>query len=340
MKRLILNKIRGYRYHNKHRQEAMKALRSIEAEKGSLSVEIKKQCDSYAKKVLGSKKYSPWLYVYSAIRGKFIEGWIPDNYYGAIIVPSTTGKYEIPSDLRALNTRFFDQEYFPDLLYVANGKAINPSTLKVIVSDVELEELLVNKKVLFKSDSSLQGKGIYFITDNKEITLSSISTRYSNGVFQEKIEQHHFFLKYHKDSTATLRVTTVHTLERGYQVRGCYLRLGQDKDTYIKSSSGIKVPINIESGNLYNIGYLPDWTSIDRHPQSKELFKGSIPLFNEIKKVVIDQHQKYPYAGIIGWDVIIDNNNQIKIMEWNAGHTGIKFSESVQGPILKDFVNK
>lgn len=55
-------------------KKASKILTNIETHRGVLSNEIKKQCDEYAKEYLGDKKFSPWLYVYSSIRGEFIEG--------------------------------------------------------------------------------------------------------------------------------------------------------------------------------------------------------------------------------------------------------------------------
>ena len=49
-----------------HNAQAQLALKNIESYKGKTPLAYIKQCDEYAIKVLGSKKYAPWLYVYSA----------------------------------------------------------------------------------------------------------------------------------------------------------------------------------------------------------------------------------------------------------------------------------
>ena len=43
-----------------------------------------------------------------------------------------------------------------------------------------------------------------------------------------------------------------------------------------------------------------------------------------------------PFAICIGWDMIIDTNNEIQIMEWNGSHNDIKFSEATQGPCFSN----
>ena len=43
-----------------------------------------------------------------------------------------------------------------------------------------------------------------------------------------------------------------------------------------------------------------------------------------------------PFARSIGWDMIVDNNNEIQVMEWNGSHNDIKFSEATQGPCFSN----
>jgi hypothetical protein len=43
-----------------------------------------------------------------------------------------------------------------------------------------------------------------------------------------------------------------------------------------------------------------------------------------------------PFISCIGWDVILDNNNKIQLIEWNSGHNGVKFAEAMIGPCFKD----
>ena len=43
-------------------------------------------------------------------------------------------------------------------------------------------------------------------------------------------------------------------------------------------------------------------------------------------------HSKVPHFTVIGWDVTLDQVEQIKLIEWNSNHPDIKFSEATTGP--------
>jgi hypothetical protein len=43
-----------------------------------------------------------------------------------------------------------------------------------------------------------------------------------------------------------------------------------------------------------------------------------------------------PFTSIIGWDVAVDENHNVKVMEWNGDHNDIKFSEATQGACFSD----
>lgn len=47
-------------------------------------------------------------------------------------------------------------------------------------------------------------------------------------------------------------------------------------------------------------------------------------------------HKKAPYARCIGWDVTVDGDENVRLLEWNPEHNGIKFSEATQGPCFAD----
>jgi hypothetical protein len=52
---------------------------------------------------------------------------------------------------------------------------------------------------------------------------------------------------------------------------------------------------------------------------------------SEIKRL----HKSIFYIGCIGWDITIDNNNNLRIIELNGWHNGIRFHEMTQGPCFK-----
>jgi hypothetical protein len=62
----------------------------------------------------------------------------------------------------------------------------------------------------------------------------------------------------------------------------------------------------------------------------------SIPAFSKCVVTVLDLHKKIPFARCVGWDVTVDVDENVQVMEWNGGHNDVKFSEATQGPCLSD----
>jgi hypothetical protein len=325
----------SYRYHRQHIAVAKKILKSVEGVKGPLSQQVAKQCDDYASDVLGHRHFAAWLYVYSAIAGCFKEGWIPDNYYGSVVVPKLKGVYGKVSCLKALHTTIFAHNSFPDILSYANGVFFDTEYQVLHQNSIRGKLFADHDRVIFKLDSSEQGKGIFFF-DRQSFESGKIC-KLGNGVFQEIIKQHQVFQDFAKESVATLRMTTVIADDGIPSLRACYLRLGTGTDTHVQSKTNIRLPIDIKSGAFNNVGFTPDWLEIECHPTSKVKFQGkSIPAYDKCLELVTTLHKKVPYTRCIGWDVILDDEEKVRIMEWNAEHNGIKFTEATQGPCFSD----
>ena len=289
----------------------------------------------YAKDVLGDKIYAPWLYVYSAIAGEFKEGWIPDNYYGGVVVRKIKGDYGQLSERNMLTNTLTKPIRSLDILYYVNN-LFWTSEFEVCdenrVSDILFEK---NKQVVYKIENSLQGRGIHFFS--KEIFTTDKIKALGDGVFQNYIEQHSFFEDFAKLSVATIRITSVCDDFGKIKVKSAYLRIGRDKDTHVKSASAIKIPVNIENGNLYSDGYFTNWTTTKVHPDSNIPFVNKvIPSFDNCISEVIRMHSRIPFIRCIGWDIVVDKLNQVQLIEWNGSYNDIKFSEATQGPCFKE----
>ena len=335
LRRFTLKSVKDYRYHRNHMKIARGILKGIEGAKGSLPQQTINKCDDYARDVFGHRHFAAWLYVYSAIAGCFKEGWIPDNYYGSVVVPKLKGDYGTVARLKSLHPAIFSSNSFPDILSYSNGvffdteyRVLRPESLK--------DKLFADQdRVIFKLDNSLAGKGIFFF--NRESFDPSKIYRLGNGLFQRIISQNKCFQEFAKESVATLRMTTVLEDDGTTSLRACYLRLGTGTDTHVQSKSHIRIPIDIKSGAFNHVGFTPDWLEVDCHPTSKVKFQGKdIPTFDACRKLVTTLHQRVPYTRCIGWDVAPDDQENVMVMEWNARHNDIRFSEATQGPCFSD----
>jgi hypothetical protein len=322
-------------FHQGHRNQVQGLLAGLEPTKGKLNPKVIKQCDDYAQEVLGDKIYAPWLYVYSAVSGKFKEGWIPDNYYPKVVIPMIQGNYRPLSFMKALHLQLFQEKNPLDLIYYVSGLFLD-SNLEVVdknhVKDILFRE---DDSAIYKIEKSGRGLGLHWVhKDTFDITKIEAM---KDGVFQAPIKQHPCFSEFTPRSVVTLRLTTVIEDSGKCSLRSSRLKMGRGQDDYIKADNYVAVFYNPENGLLDDVGYLPDWTTTDRHPDTHVSFAGKVvPQFEKCTQKVIELHEKIPYVRCIGWDIAVDENEQVQVIEFNAGHNGINISEAVHGPCFAD----
>jgi len=333
--RKALQKGRWLRFHRLLNAEAELLLKNIESEKGKIPQQVKKLSKEYACDVLGWAGYAPWLKVYSAMAGAFKEGWIPDNYYGWVVVPKMKGFYGEIAKINPLAAKLLNTDRLPNIAYYVNGLFFSPAWEVLPPETAEKYIFQHDSRVVYKTDDSSQGQGIYFI-DKETFNVEKIR-KAGNGIFQKYIHQHEFFEEFMPNSVATLRLTTVVEDDGNASCRAAYLRIGRNEDTHVKSATSVKVPLDLKTGKLFEKGYLTNWRSIDRHPDTNTLFAGKkMPKFHECVSLITKIHQTIPYCRSVGWDLIVDKNEEIQLMEWNGTFNDIKFSEATQGPCFAD----
>ncbi|MES2982045.1 MAG: sugar-transfer associated ATP-grasp domain-containing protein [Verrucomicrobiota bacterium] len=335
LKRLGIHASPLDQFHENHRNQVHKLLIGLEPTRGKLSSKVIKQCDDYAHEILGDKIYAPWLYLYSAIAGKFKEGWIPDNYYPKVVVPAIQGNYRSLSILKALYHQLFQEKNPLDLIFHVTGLFLD-SNLQVIEKD-RVKDILFseNDSAIYKIERSGRGLGIYWF--HKDTFDINKIEGLQDGVFQSPIKQHPFFSEFTPSSVVTLRLTTVIEDSGKCSLRSSRLKIGRAQDDYIKADNYLAVFYNPENGLLDDVCYFPDWTTSDKHPDTHIPFAGkAVPHFDKCADTVIELHKKIPYVRCLGWDITVDSNNQVQVIEWNAGHNGINLSEAVHGPCFAD----
>lgn len=334
LKKTVETAAESYFYHASHKDQAQQLIASMTSLAGrQQSNALFRQCDEYASDVLGSRKYSPWLKAYTVFCGTFKEGWIPDNYYGKVVVPMLSGIYGQISTYKSLSARLFQTDLLPDLAYSANGLLHTPA-MEIVKPD-QLKKYLFsgNERIVYKLDNGGQGTNV-FVYDVDSFPDESLA--FGNGVFQSYIIQHPFFDTFNDQSVATIRITTVVDDESNVSCRSAFLRLPRSAETHVKSATEIKVVVNAD-GELHQEGYLPNWVPVTHHPDSNKAFADQIiPNFAACVQTCVSLHKRMMFPRLIGWDVIVDENEDVKLLEWNGDHNGIKFSEAVHGPCFAD----
>lgn len=310
---------------------ARAVLAVIEAQQGRTDRKQIGLADAYAREVLGSEKYAPWLHVYTAVSGRFKDGWIPDNYYGLVVSAAKATDVAGVARVKSFTNRILNTKALPDIAYVVDG--IYYSTEYRPVRPEHLPALLFADTdfVYFKEDGSAQGRSVSIMRPAD--FPAGGRPRLPDGVFQAPIRQHAFFRQLSPKSTATLRITTARELDGTVAVKAAYLRGGRAGDDIVTCRTHVRVPLDRETGALADWGYLHDWRRTDRHPDTGFRFAGNaVPNFRDVAVLCRTLHESCPHMLCLGWDTCINEAGEAQIMEWNSRHNDIKFSEATTGP--------
>lgn len=314
--------------------QARTILGTIEREQGRTDRKQINLANDYARDVLGSEKYAPWLHVYTAVSGRFKEGWIPDNYYGLVVSSVKANDVARVARVKSFTNRILNTKALPDLAYVIDG--IFYTTDYKPIRSPELAALLFERhdRVFFKADGSAQGRSVTIM--RREDFAEGVQNRLPDGVFQSPIRQNAFFAAMSPKSTATLRITTARDLDGYISVKAAYLRGGRATDDIVTCRSHVRVPLDRDTGAMADWGYLHDWRKTDHHPDTGFRFAGNaIPNYRAAADLCKALHESCPHILCLGWDTCIDDAGEAQIMEWNSRYNDIKFSEATTGPCFR-----
>jgi len=330
-----LDRLLAWRYEQFHRREAALRLRTIEQQNGKTDPKLIRQCKDYAADVLGWQGYAPWLVAYTALAGEFREGWIPDNYFGRVVLPHLNGANKFALTNRVGAKHLFKTDAFPDIGAISNGLLFDGEGN--IVDPEAFKKRLFNghDKVIFKLDLSYGSEGRYIMT--RDALDLPLLRQKGNGVFQYYIDQHPFFAQYTPDTCATLRLSTLIDNDGMCRVRAAWVKFERVEPFHTGPDSHIRIMVDPMTGTLGEHGYFDSWRKVDGYPDCDLPTKGqNIPHFAECVALVTSLHLRAPYARWLGWDVIVDSQGEVKIMECNGRHADGKLNDVLQGPLFTD----
>ena len=318
-------------YDKSHVTRVKKGLQVLASQGKPLLPQDARKSEEYAKEVLGSLDFAPWLKLYSAFRGEFLEGWIPDNYLGRVVCPAINGDLRRLSEYKTLSKQLLRTEALPDIAYRIKGNWLSADRSPTSVTAVQSACFDSYPYVFLKKNFSFQGNGIVklYPADFSKFDFDKAG----DFVIQSPIIQHPFLTELSPMAVATLRITTVKPPHQSAKTRLCGLRVGRKGMEYISSTDGIRIPIWPENGRLYPHAITSDWTILEKHPDTGATFEGKvIPHYADAVALCEQLHDRFPHLQLIGWDAAITSSGEVRLMEWNTDEPGIIFSEASIGP--------
>lgn len=332
----MIIKAKWLRYDYVINQGTYPLIASVEQQRGTLSRQTRVRCDEYAADVLGGMQYAPGIRLFALLNGAFREGWLPENYWGRYVAHYAQGAYGRVSYMKPMSQYVFRSALFPDIGSYVNGLWLNQK-MEVMTKEAMIDWLFTGRdRIVFKSDADfLQGLGVYFFTRESFDPQKIIAL--GNGVFQEHIEQHPMFSEMMPDSVATIRITTVSDAQGKISARATFIRLGRSGQLNVKAKSEINVLADVETGVFDDDVYDSYYHRSAAHPDTGYKFGGkTLPCYRQCVDAVVGLHARIPQVRSIGWDLIVDKNEQVKIMEWNGADNGVRIVQGILGPIFAD----
>lgn len=330
------NKFERWRQYSNTRSKAKKLLHEITKTKKTpiLTPELKIIIKDYAEREFGDKKYSTWLELYTEIRGEFIEGWIPEEYYAFELIPKFN-----PVPISLLSTiKTFDHRLFPTYSLRPIALKISDGFYTADMDKIKYPDLVsllrrVDAEVVIKRDRGPSGKDIQFLHSSEVTETNFFGT--DNYVIQPALQQHPDIDRLYNKSVNTIRVGTFLTSSGDMKVVLTIMRYGMGGSRIDNLSAGGGF-ISIDKkgrGGSHAYNYSGKYIG-DEHPDSGYKFNQvKIPNFEAVLTACKKSHQLFPYVRYIAWDVCVTREGDIKFLEWNTRMPGFWFYEARLGPL-------
>lgn len=299
-----------------------------------------------------------WFEYYKYYNGYISPYYLPKDLWKYMEPILNPVKYRFFQHKGLLN-RFLDKIYLP-LIYVNKMFGVIYDTDYNIITEQQAIEILIKKdKFIFKPTKGTGGgKGVELLEfvgkddEYREKILKKIISG-DNFVCQEVIVPSKKISKYNRyDKTVnTIRCFTL-CLNGVVSVLSSYMRMGGYDVINDNVSMGTKTNFDEDTASSYvgvkSNGELNEF-ALTRINMNKKQYKSPsgillsgerLDFYEKVKSVVIAQHEKLPMLGFVAWDITIDDNDNIRIIEINLDSQDIEDHHIFNGAIFEARFNE
>lgn len=322
-------------------------------EKRSLKKNInkKKKLTSAQKKEIKSfwRPYAristKWCRYYSVQNGIFDPRYIPNTLYYT--------KIDQHFNNRKLGYGFNDKNYysriFPDIpqpktLVRKIGLLLFDEDYRQIGVDDAMSIICAEPEIIVKpSQESGSGRGISFLrteNDKNEIKALLEDDKEPNYIIQSIVKQHPALSKIHESSLNTVRIATL-MLDDGVHVLSSVCRMGVNASRIDNvTAGGISVGINPD-GKFKKYAYTYyTGEKMTQHPQGLVFENYECPSFDKIIETVKRAAQYIGNFRLVSWDMAVDENGEVLLIEANMRKGGINLHQFDNGPLFGDLTER
>lgn len=192
----------------------------------------------------------------------------------------------------------------------------------------EFKEFIKENPIFFaKARSGMFGKNagkyeINNIYNNDEEQLKLYKELKKNEcIIEQLISQHPNLEMFNASSVNTLRIVTLLDTNKNPQIMSGVLRMGRNGKTADNFHHyGIAATIDVKTGIVISPGIDRDFKRYIIHPDSNVQIIGfQIPSWKKAINLVQEAAMVVPSVRYVGWDVAVDKNGDVQLIEGNYG---------------------
>ena len=288
-----------------------------------------------------------WYRVFKGLYG-FSPQYVSDDIYAYVIWPYLNKEdfVRVYMDKNAYDYSFPSLRFPDTVLRKINGKYYGQNYNYLgTVSDAR--SVLISEKEIIVKDAleSGEGRGIkkYGIVSRDDVdSMLAEWEDAENCLFQRVIKEHSILADFNQSSVNILRVNSLF-LNGRVQIMPSCIRFGTPgyiTDTCYIDGYEIGNVVGVSSEGVINdsvVTYLAERRPLPFDPKERTLV---IPKWKEIIEAVKEAHKSIHYFDLVGWDVVIDPNEDIIFIEYNIKRPGIKFLQYVNGPFFGELTDE
>ena len=286
----------------------------------------------------GKKISKNWHRLYTSYMGEFNKYYFPEILFTTNLL-NKLNPYNRKKGLadKVLTEYLFNNitgvKTVKNYLYNCNGFFYDDNGL--IQYNDALERIKNIGEVIIKpSIDTSSGKSVRLLNIKNGIDsftqkpIEQIFNEYNkNYMIQERIKQHEIFARLNRTSVNTIRINTYICEGRVY-ISPLIMRMGRNGSIVDNAhAGGIAVGIK-DNGYLRRYSFTEYGEKYERHPDTGIKFDGyKLIKINEMIDFVKKYHYRIPHMGIIAWDLTLDEEENIVIIETNITCPGIWISQ-------------
>ena len=277
-----------------------------------------------------------WSRIYKKARG------FSPYYLGSLWNQEIDKKVNPTSQVVALENKALCDVFFPELNFPEPYvRCLNGSLFDKDMNYISMEDavkILITKErfVIKPSVDTMQGAGVKVVKVNENHDIESIlKSAGNNFIAQEALKQLKVIEDLNPTSLNCFRVTTMYFNGRfGYSAALKVGKKGAIRDNW---NSAYWIGID-ENGKLLEYGFDYKIQKVSQTDNGTKFLGFTIPYFDRLIAFVEKYHKKYfPHCGIIGWDITIDSEGVVRVIETNLKNPGTQVEQLCSGPFLEPF---